>query len=105
VSRISNSVSSTLRLRVLVERLHVRVGGGGIEVEVLLLHVLAVIALVIRETEEALFQDGIAAVPKGEREAEPPFTVADAQQAVLAPAIGPAPRVIVGKIRPARAVG
>ena len=85
------------RLRVLVEVLHVRVGRRGVEVEVVLLHVLAVIALDAGQPEEALLQDRIAAVPERQREAEPCVVVADAGDPVLAPAVGARAGVIVGK--------
>ena len=45
------------RLRVLVEILHVRVGRRAIEVEVVLLHVLAVVALAVGQPEEPLLED------------------------------------------------
>src|SRR5258708_2622137 len=57
-------------LRVLVEHLRVRVRGRAVEVEVVLLDVLAVIALAVGEAEQALFEDGIAPVPQRDREAE-----------------------------------
>ncbi len=60
------------RLRVLVEHLHVGVRRRGVEVEVVLLDVLAVIALAAGEPEEPLLEDRIAPVPEGQREAEPP---------------------------------
>ena len=89
-------------LRILVERLHVGMRGRGIEVEITLLDVLAVIALGAGEAEQALLQDRVAAVPQRQREAQPAFAVADAQQPVLAPAIGAAARVVVRKVIPAR---
>jgi len=42
-----------------------------VEVEVVLLDVLAVVALVAGDAEQALLEDGVAAVPEGQREAEP----------------------------------
>ncbi len=60
-----------LGLRVLVQRLEVRVRRRGVEVEVRLLDVLAVVALVIGEPEQAFLQDRVAAVPQREREAQP----------------------------------
>ena len=58
------------RLRILVQRLQVRVGGRAVEVEVLLLHVFAMVALLAGEAEEALLEDGVAAVPERQGEAE-----------------------------------
>ena len=76
------------RLRILVEVLHVRVGRRAVEVEVVLLDVLAVIALAVGQAEQPLLEDRVLAVPQGQREAEPLLVVGDAGQAVLAPAIG-----------------
>ena len=79
--------------------------GRGVEVEVVLLHVLAVVALVAGQAEQALLQDRIAAVPQGEGEAEALVVVADAEQAVLAPAVRARARVVVGEVLPGGAVG
>ncbi len=93
-----------LGLRVLVEPLQVRVGGGGIEIEVVLLDVLTVIALGPRETEIAFLQDGIVPVPQDEPEAETLVIVGDAENAVLTPAIRPRTRVVMREVVPGRAV-
>jgi hypothetical protein len=93
-----------LGLGVLVEGLQVRVGRRGIEVEVLLLHILAVVALWPGEPEEALLEEGILLVPEGQGEAQPALPVGDAHEPVLAPAVGAAPGVFVGKVRPARPI-
>src|SRR5262249_53621792 len=79
--------------------------GGGVEVIVQLLDVLAVVALGVGEAEEPFLEDGVAAVPQGEGEAEPALAVADAQQPVLAPAVGPATGMVVGERPPAVAGG
>ena len=92
------------RLRVLVEELHVRVGRRAVEVEVVLLDVLAVVAFAVREPEEPLLQDRVLAVPQGEGEAELLLVVGDPAQAVLAPAIRPGAGVIVGEEVPGIAV-
>src|SRR4029453_3271462 len=92
------------RLRVLVEELHVAMGRRRVEVEVVLLHVLAVISLVAAEAEEALLQDGVAAVPERQGEAEPSVVVGDPGDPVLAPAVRPRPRVIVREEFPDRSV-
>jgi hypothetical protein len=76
-------------LRVLVEVLHVRVGRRGVEVEVVLLHVLAVVALTVGQAEEPFLEDGIVAVPQGQREAEELPVVADAGEPVFTPPISP----------------
>src|SRR5262249_51639506 len=92
------------RLRVLVETLHVRVGRGAVEVEVILLDVFPVVALAVREPEESLLQDGVLPIPEGEGEAEPLLVVGDPAETVLAPAIGPGTGVVVGEEVPGIAV-
>ena len=55
-------------LRVLVQVLHVRMRWRRVEIEVVLLHVLAVVAFAVRETEQAFLDDRIFAVPERERD-------------------------------------
>src|SRR5262249_37385334 len=91
-------------LRVLVEVPHPRVRRRRVEIEVVLLHVLAVVALGVGEAEEALLEDRVLAVPQREREAEALLVVGDPAQPVLAPAVGAAARLVVGEIVPGIAV-
>src|SRR5262249_50046705 len=87
-------------LRILVEIFHVGVGRRAVEVEVVLLDVLAVIAFAVGQAEEALFDNGILAIPEREREAELLMIVGDAGQAVFAPAVGAGAGLIVAEIIP-----
>src|SRR5215467_13718196 len=57
-------------LRILVEVLHVRMGWGAVEVEVVLLDVLAVVSLTVGEAEETLLENGIFFIPQSQGEAE-----------------------------------
>jgi hypothetical protein len=91
-------------LRVLVEILHVRVSGSAIEIEVVLLDVLAVIAFRVGEAEQPLLQNWIALVPEREREAQPLLVVAQSGDAVFAPAIRARSRVVVREVVPGIAV-
>src|SRR5581483_1558364 len=94
-------------LWVFVGALHVGMRRGRVEVEVILLAVLAVIALAAGQAEEAFFQDRVAPVPEGEREAEDLPAVGNPGDAVLAPAVSLRARVVVRQViprRPARAV-
>jgi len=75
-------------LRVLVQCSHIRVSRSGVQVEVVLLDVLAVIALRASQTEQALFQDAIVLVPQRERETQSAVVIADTQQPVFAPTVG-----------------
>ena len=54
-------------LRVLVQILHVRVRWRAIDVEVVLLHIFAVVALAVGEAEQALLQDRVTFVPQCQR--------------------------------------
>ena len=92
-------------LRVFVERLHVRVGGGVVEKEVVFLHILPVVALRVRQSEEAFLQDGVGLIPQGQGETELLLVVADAQQAVLAPAVGVRAGLVVREEIPGRPAG
>ena len=92
------------RLRIFVEGLEIRMCGRGIEIKILLFHVLAVVALRPGQPEQPFLQNRIAPVPQRQRKAQPAFAVRDAQQSILAPAIRAAARVVVRKIIPARAV-
>ena len=62
------------------------------------------IALGAGEAEQPLLENRVAAVPKCEREAEPAFAIADAQQAILAPAVGAAAGLVVREVVPGVAV-
>ena len=52
-----------LRLRVLVEELHVGVSGGRVEIEVILFHVFPVVPFTARQAEDSLLEDRVAAIP------------------------------------------
>ena len=82
-------------LRVLVEALHVGVRGRGVQVEPVLLDVLAVVALAVGQPEEALLEDRVLAVPQRQRQAQPLLIVGDARDPVLAPAVRARARLVV----------
>ncbi len=93
-----------LGLGILVEIAHPGVGGRGVEIEVVLLDVLAVVALVAGEAEGALLEDRIAAVPQRQREAQTLLLVADAAHAILIPAVGAGARLVMVEVLPGVAV-
>ena len=93
------------RLGIFVEHMRVAVGRRRIEVVVELLDVLAVIALAIAEAEHPLLQDRVLAVPERQADAEALLVVAKPGDAILAPAIGAAGRMLMGEIAPGVAVG
>ena len=88
------------RLGVLVEVLHVRVGRRRVEVEVVLLHVLAVVSLAVGQAEQPFLEDGVLAVPQRQREAEQLAVIGDPSEPVLAPAIGPRAGLVVAEVVP-----
>src|SRR5690606_30610821 len=65
----------------------------------------AVVALGVGEAEHAFLEDRVALVPKRQRQAQLAAIVADAGEAVFAPAIGSAAGVVVRKIVPSGAAG
>jgi hypothetical protein len=85
------------RLRVLVEILHVRVGRRAVEIEVILFHVLAMVAFAVGEPEEPFLQDWVLPIPHGQRETEALFVIGNAGETILAPAVGARAGVIVGE--------
>jgi hypothetical protein len=59
-----------------------------------------VVALAVGQTEEAFLENGVAAIPQGQGEAEPLLVFGQAGEAVLAPAVGPGAGLIVGEVVP-----
>lgn len=78
--------------------------GRGVEVVVTLLHVLSVITLRPGQTKQPLLQNRITPIPQREGKGKPAPAVAESEQSILAPAIGPAACVVVGKGFPAIAM-
>jgi hypothetical protein len=76
-----------------------------VEVEVVLLDVLAVVAFGVREAEQALLEDRVVAVPHREGQAEALLVVADSPDAVLAPPVRPGARLVVADEVPGVAAG
>ena len=74
-------------------------------VEPILLHVLAVIAFLIHETEESLFENRILAVPHRDTEAERALFITPATNAIFAPSIRATSRVIVWEKTPRISIG
>src|SRR4051812_32489955 len=78
---------------------------GRVERPPVLLHVLAVIALGVGETEQSLFQDRVVAVPQRHAEAQVLPPIAQPRDAVLAPPVRARARVIVGERVPRGSAG
>src|SRR5260370_32022173 len=71
-----------------------------IKIEVILFHVLTVVAFAVGQPEEALLEDGVLAVPQGQAEAKELMVIADAGQTVLAPVICARTRLVVAEVVP-----
>src|SRR4029077_15397275 len=68
------------------------------------LAVLTMIAFAVGKAEKTLFENWIAPVPKGKRQAEPLVMIAESGDAILAPSIGAAAGVVVRQVFPRVAV-
>ena len=90
--------------RIAVAELQIGARRRGVEVEVVLLDVLAVIAFGVGEPEHPLLEDRIDAVPHGDPEAQLLTVVTEPGDAVLAPLVGTRARLIVGEVAPGIAV-
>src|SRR5207245_4618591 len=86
-----------LGLRIFVERFQVGSCRRGIQIEIFLLHILAMVAFRAGQTEKPLFENRITAIPESQRKANPALTISDAEQSVLAPAIRPTTGMVMGK--------
>src|SRR5215472_13610921 len=91
-------------LRILVEVLHVGVSGSAVNIEVVLLHVFAMIAFAVGKPEETLLQDGIPLIPQRERETEPLAVVGNPSEAVFSPSISARSGLVVRKVVPGIAI-
>ena len=92
------------RLRVLVEVLHVGVGWRRIEIEVVFLHILAVIPLAVVQPKQPFLENRIFAIPQRQRKAEPLAVIGDAAQAIFPPAVGARTGVVMREVIPGVAV-
>src|SRR3954453_5186770 len=88
------------RLWVVVAPTQPRMAGQRVEVPPVLLGILAVIALGARQSEDPFLQDGVAAIPQRQRQTQPLTHIRYTGQAVLVPAVGTRPGVIVWERRP-----
>ena len=92
-------------LRIFVEIFQVRMRRRGVEVIINFLHVFAVIAFGVVQTEEPFLENRIAPVPHSQTETKPTLIIAETGDAIFAPAIGATARVVVWKIIPRCATG
>src|ERR1700747_1957411 len=78
--------------------------GCGIEIEVVLLHILSMIALAVRQSKHSLLEDRVPAVPESDGKAQTLLLVADAGDAVFSPMIGTRSGLIMAEVIPGVAV-
>ena len=87
--RLDQVTVGKLPLRVLVQILHVGVRGGAVDVEIVLLHILAMVRLAVGESEQAFLQDGVPLVPQREGKAQSLLVIRDPPEPVFTPPVGP----------------
>src|SRR5271165_1564606 len=90
-------------LSVLVQHAQITVRWRGIEIEVLLLYVLAMVSLVPRQSKEPFFEDSVFAIPHRQRKTDHLVAVADPPDSVFTPAIRSAVRMFKRKKLPGAA--
>jgi hypothetical protein len=73
---------------------------SAVEVEVVFLHILAVIALAVGQTKQALFQNRVSTVPQGDRETQLLFVIGDTRQTIFSPAVGTRMALVMTKVVP-----
>jgi hypothetical protein len=73
-------------------------GRRAVEVEVILLDILAMVAFAVDEPEQAFLEDRILAIPQGQRKAQGLVVIAEARQTIFAPAIGARTGLIVREV-------
>jgi len=78
--------------------------GGVVDVEVVFLHVFAVVTLERGEAEQSLLEMRIGLVPEGRREAEQLKPVADPGDGILTPAVGLGTGLTIREIPPGIAI-
>ena len=91
-------------LRIFVEHPHIGMCRYAVEIVVEFLDVFAVIPFGVGQAEQALLQDRVPPVPQRDAHAEAQLVVGKSAEAVFAPAIGAASRMVVREIVPGGAV-
>ena len=79
--------------------------GSAVEIEVVFLHIFAVIALVAGEPKDPFFQDRIPFVPQRQRKADELTPVADSSEAIFIPAVRARAGMVMGEEFPGIPVG
>src|SRR5436305_10030064 len=79
--------------------------GSIVEIIVVFFDVFAVVALFSRQTKEALFEDGVPAIPQCQGETNLLVAVADSCQPVFSPAIHLGASLIMRQVVPGSAIG
>src|SRR5215472_14260709 len=92
-------------VRILIEEFQVRTSRSGVEIVIVFLNVLAVVSFAICQAEQPLLEDWVFLIPERNSKADVLPAIANATDAVLAPAIGARTRMVVGQIVPRIAIG
>ena len=73
---------------------------GAVQVEPVLLHILAVVALAVVQAEHPLLENRVGAIPQRQRQAQTLTLVTDPGEAVLTPPVSARPRLLVREVVP-----
>src|SRR6516165_3521411 len=87
-------------LWILIKHHHVRMGRRAVEKKIVLFYILAVISLLIGQTEHPLFKDAILFIPQCHGQADMLLVIAKSTNAVFVPAIGSVAGMVMRKIVP-----
>lgn len=87
-------------LRVLVEKLHVRMSRSGVQVIVQLFDIFTVISLMTCNAEKAFLENGVLTIPKGEPKAKALMVIRDSSDPVFTPSVGARTRLLMRKVAP-----
>ncbi len=77
---------------------------SAIDVEVVLLNILAMVGLAVRQAKHAFLQNRVATIPQRHREAKLLLVVRDSRYPILAPTVGARSCLIMGEVVPGVAV-
>src|SRR5262245_55334595 len=88
------------QLRILIQVFHIGMGRVAINLELILLHILAVVAFAIGQTKQTLFDNRVLTIPQGQGKAELLLIIRNSGQTVLAPTIGAGTSLVVAEVVP-----
>ena len=80
-------------------------GGNIIQIIIKFLHIFPVVSFGIAEAKHSFLENGIFSIPQGNGKTQLLIDVGDTTDTVFAPAVNPAPGLVMGEIIPGLPVG